>query len=128
MLDLVCYVREISPFGLQLCDVFERTLQPQVGLMRADAQTVEHQYFQIAQAFNGCRRNLAEIRRVSKIVEPVGDDRQAPMDNFERSDFQVTCETESGARNYGMRHYLRQASAEMSRLKNVLKNPPDAIP
>src|SRR6266511_2008840 len=81
-------VREVGSFGLQFFDVLQRPFQPQMRRMRANAQTIEHQYFQITQAFYRRWRYFAQIRRVRKIVEAVSDYRQPPVNYFERRDLQ----------------------------------------
>src|SRR5580765_1524464 len=42
-------VGEVRSLRLQFLNVLKRLFQPQMGLVRTNAQTVEHQYFQIAQ-------------------------------------------------------------------------------
>src|SRR2546423_1598993 len=96
--------------------------------MRTNAQTIKHQDFQVAQAFDRRRRNLAEISRVGKIVEAIGNDGQATMNYFEWRHFQITAEAEWRTVDHRVRHYLRQAAAKMRGLKDVLKNSANIFP
>src|SRR5437764_95479 len=99
-----------------------------MSFVRANAQTVEHQHFQIAQAFNGCRRNLAQIGCVGKVVEAISNHGQAAVDNFKGRYLDISADTKRRAVYNCVRHNLWQATAEMRRLKDVLKNSPDVFP
>src|SRR2546421_8159578 len=96
--------------------------------MRANAQAVEHQHLQIAQAFNGCRRNLTQISCVGKVVEAIRNHGQAAVNNFKWRYFEILADAKRCAVDDRMRHNLRQATAEMRGLKDVLKNSADAFP
>ena len=50
------------------------------------------------------------------------------MNDFQRGDFQIAPETKRCAGNNCVWDNLRQASAEMGRLKHVLKNSADVFP
>src|SRR5215471_14742142 len=121
-------VSEVSAFRLQLFDIFKSTLQPKVRLMRADAQTVEHQHFQTAQSVHSRGRYLAEVGRVRKVIEPVRNHRQPAVNYFQRRDFQIGAETKLGAVDDRMRNYLRQPAAKMGGLENILKDAADIFP
>src|SRR2546428_11595201 len=128
VLHLMRDVREVGSLGLQFFDVFQRACQPQMRCMRANAQTIQHQYFQITQALHRSRRNLTQIRRVSKIVEAVGDYRQTAMNYFEGSDLQIMTEAKRRARNNGVGNNLRQSSAKMRGLKDVTEDAANVDP
>ena len=100
-------VREVGSFGLQFFDVFQRAFQPQMRCMRANTQTIEHQYFQITQAFNRSGWNLTQIRCVSKIIEAIGDDRKPAVNYFERRYLQIATETKRRSGNDRVRDDLR---------------------
>ena len=42
-----------SALRLQFFDILQRAVQPEMRLMRANAQAIKHQHLQIAQAFDG---------------------------------------------------------------------------
>src|SRR6266478_6808813 len=128
MLYLMRDMREISAPRLQLFNVFKRAFQPQMSFVRANAQTVEHQHFQITQAFNGCRRNLTQIGGVGKVVEAISNHGQAAVNNFKGSYLDISADAKRRAVHNCMRHNLWQATAEMRRLKDVLENSPDVFP
>jgi len=96
--------------------------------MRANTQTIEHQYFQITQAFNRSGWNLTQIRRVSKIIEAVSDYRQTSVDNFQGCDLQIAAEAKRRARNHGVGNNLWQATAKMRGLKDVTEDAPNVDP
>src|SRR2546425_13333017 len=121
-------VCEISALGLQLFNVFKRALQPQMRFVGTNPQTVKHQHSQIAQAFDGCRRNLTQISCVGKVIEAIRNHGQAAVNNFKWGYFNVPADAKRCAVDDGMRDDLRQAAAEMRRLKYVLKNSPDVFP
>src|SRR5215831_11071766 len=128
MLHFMRNVREVSSLWPQLLDVFQRALQPQVRLMRANAQTIEHENFQTLQAVDGCGRNLTEVGRVSKIVEPVSNYRQPPVNYFKRGYLKIVTDTKGRATDHRMRHYLREAAPKMCGLKDILKDAADVFP
>src|SRR5215471_16880184 len=121
-------VSEVSAFRLQLFDIFKSTLQPKVRLMRAYAQTVEHQHSQTAQSVHGGGRYLAEVGRVRKVIESVRNHRQPAVNYFQRRDFQIGAETKLSAVDDRMRNDLRQPAAKMGGLKNILKDAADVFP
>src|SRR5215471_7156471 len=121
-------VREVSSLWLQLFDVLQRALQPQVRLMRANAQTIEHEDFQTAQAIECCGRNLAEVRRVGKIVEPVSNYRQTSVNYFQRGNLKIMTDTKRRAINNRVGNYLREAAAKMCGLKDILEDATDIFP
>src|SRR5438132_1652881 len=96
--------------------------------VRANPQTVEHQHFQITQAFNGCRRNLTQISGVGEVIEAIRDHGKAAVNNFKRSYFEIAADAKRRAVDDRVRHNLWQAAAEMRRLKYVLKNSADVFP
>src|SRR5258708_8859281 len=93
-----------------------------------NAETVEHQDFQTAQASNRLRWNLAQIGRVGKVVEAICDHRQTSVNYFKRRNFQIVAKTERSAGDDGMRHNLRQAPAKMRLLKDVFEDAADVDP
>src|SRR2546427_8686146 len=121
-------VREVGSLGLQFFDVFQRAFQPQMRCMWANAQTIEHQYFQITQAFHRSGRDLTQISRVSKIIEPISDYRQTPMNYFEGCDLQIAAEAKRRARNDSVGNNLWQPTAKMRGLKDVTKDAPNVDP
>src|SRR5881409_1568692 len=86
VLYVVGDVREESALGLQLFNILERALEPQMRFMRADSETVKHQNVQTAQPVNCRGRDLAQVCRVSKVIETIGNDGQASMDHLKRRD------------------------------------------
>src|SRR5437660_6643190 len=121
-------MREVGSFGFQLFDVFQRAFQPQMRCMWANAQTIEHQYFQITQAFHRSGRDLTQIRRVCEIIKAVSDHRQAAMNYFEGCDLQIAAEAKRRARNDGVGNNLWQPTAKMRRLKDVTEDAPNVDP
>src|SRR5258707_12234857 len=124
----MCDMRKVGAARLQLIHVFQRALQPKMRRVRLDAQAIEHQHFQIAQAFDRGRRYLAQIRRVGKVVEAISNYRQPAVDYFERSNFQIGGEAEGRAVNDRMRHDLWQAAAKMRKLEDIFEDPPNVDP
>ena len=96
--------------------------------MRFDSQAIEHQHFQTAQAFDRGRRYLAQIRCVSKIVEAVSDHRQPAVNYFQGRNLKIMPEAKRGPIDHRMWDDLRQAPAEVRRLKNVFEDAPDVDP
>src|SRR5260370_42348410 len=124
-------VRDMSQIGaprFQFRDVFQRALQPEMGWMGANSQTVQHQDIQALQAIDGRRWYLAQVGRVSEIVEAICNHGQPAVDHFERSDLQITCDTKRRAREHDMRHNLWQTAAKVCRLENIFENPADVDP
>src|SRR5437588_10745907 len=68
VLDVVRDVREVSPARLQLFDVRERALQPEVRRVRSDAEAVEHERVEAAQKVERGGRNLAQVCGVCEVV------------------------------------------------------------
>jgi hypothetical protein len=91
-------------------------------------QTVKRENIQVAQPFEGRGRNLTQICGVRKVVEAIGDYRQAAVDNFQRRYFQIATKAEAGAIHNRVRNDLRQAAAKVRRLENVLKNAANVFP
>ena len=50
MLYFMSDVRQVGALRLQFLDVLQRAFQPKMRVMRANAQAVKHQHFQITQA------------------------------------------------------------------------------
>src|SRR2546422_2449622 len=113
MLYVVRDVREKGSLRFQLLDIFKSAFQPQVGRVWTNAKAIEHQHFQITQPFECCRRNLTKVRRVSKIIEAISDDRKAAVNYLERRYLQIASEAKWRARNDRVRDDLRQAAAEV---------------
>ncbi len=63
-----------------------------------------------------------QIGRVGEIVEAIGDDGQFAVNDFERRDEQIFAETKRRVFLDGVRNQLRQAAADVRRLKNILEN------
>src|ERR1044072_2045394 len=108
MLDVVGDMSKESSTRLQLLDVRERFINPQVRWMFSKAQAVEDEHVQSLQRFNRRKRNFAEIRQVSKIVEAIGHHRQTTMNHFEGRDLQIFSDAETRARRNNIRNYFRQ--------------------
>ena len=125
VLHIMCDVGKESALRLQFCDILQRAIQPEMRLMRANAQAIKHQYFQIAQAFDGAGRHLAQVRRVREIVETISHYRQAPVNHFQWCDFKIRAETKRSSIYDCVWHNLRQASAKVGRFKDILKYPAD---
>src|ERR1044071_6960789 len=102
-----------SSSRLQLLDILERFINPQVRRVFPEPQAVEHQHVQTFQRVECSARNLAQIRQVSKVVETISHHRQTTMDYFERCYLQFAPETETRARRDDIRNHFRQAAAEV---------------
>src|SRR5882724_4726644 len=96
--------------------------------MRSNAETIEHQHLQIAQAFDRGRRYFAQICRVGKVVEAISNHRQPAMNNFQRRHLQIAAETEGRAGDDGVRYDLWQAAAKMRRLEDVFEDAANVDP
>src|SRR2546428_1120582 len=68
------------------------------------------------------------MRRVSKIVDAVGDYRQTAMNYFEGSDLQIMTEAKRRAGNNGVGNNLRQSSAKMRGLKDITEDAANVDP
>src|SRR6185369_2966937 len=90
--------------------------------MGLNPKTVEHQNLQTTQSLDGRRRNLTEVRRVSKIVEAISNHRQAAVDHFQRRHFQIMPEAERRAGDHRMRNNQRQTAAKVRRFKDVFED------
>src|SRR5215475_4454500 len=128
MLHVVRYVREVGSPRFQFFDVLQCALEPKMSLVRTNPETIEHQHFQASQTFDRRLGNLAQVRRVSKIVKAVGHHRQPAMNHFERRYFEIACEAEWSSVDDGVRHDLGKAAAEVRRFEHVLKDSADVFP
>ena len=89
--------------------------------MRFDADAIEDQYVEIAEAVHRCGRNYLKIGCVGKIVKTVCDDRELSVDDFERRYLKIVSDAKRSIRLNRMRYQLWQPAAEMRGFKNVLK-------
>ena len=96
--------------------------------MGFDTDAVQYENIEIAKPVHRCGWYHLEIGGVGKIVKPVGDDRQFAVYHFERSDLKIVADTERRIWCDRVRHKLRQAAAEMCRVKDVLKDTPQIDP
>src|ERR1043165_825727 len=117
-----------SSARLQLIDVRERLINPQVRRVFSKAQAVEDEHVQSLQCFDCRGRNLAEIRQISKIIEAIGHYRQATMNYFQRRDLQLFSDAEARTGRNDIRNYLRQTTAKVRWLKDVLEDTFDIDP
>src|SRR5205807_8179063 len=93
-----------------------------------ESQTVEDQYIEATQSVDCRRRNLAQVGRVSKIIEAISDDRKPAVNYFERRYLQIATKTKRRAGNHCVRDDLWQAAAKVRWLENVLKNAANITP
>lgn len=128
VLYIMCDVGKERALWLQFFDILEGAVQPEMCLMRANAQAIKHQHLQATQAFDGVGRHLAQVRRVRKIVETISDYRQAPMNHFQWCNFKIRAETKRSSVYHCVWDNLRQASAKVRRFKDILKDPADIFP
>src|SRR6185369_2013752 len=128
VLHIMCDVGKESALRFQFFDILECAIQPEMCLMRANAQAIKHQHLQAAQAFDGAGRHLAQVRRVREIVETISHYRQAPVNHFQWCDFKIRAETKRSSIYNCVWHNLRQASAKVRRFKDILKNPANILP
>jgi len=128
MLDVVSDMSKERSARLQLIDVRERFINPQVRRMFPKAQAIQNECVQPLQSFDGRGRNLAEIRQVSKIVEAICHYRQTAMNHFERRDLQLFPDTETRTRRNDVRDYFRQTTTKMRWFKDVLEDAFDIDP
>jgi len=128
MLHFMRDMREISSRRFQFLNVLQRFFQPQMSFVWTDAQAIEHQHFQIAKAFNRRWRNLTQISCIRKIIETIRDHRQPSVNYFQRSDFQIVPDAKRRAIHNCMRDDLREPTAEMRRLEDILKDAANVFP
>lgn len=128
MLDVVGDMSKESSPRLQLFDVRERLINPQVRWMFSKAQAIKDEDVQTLQSFDCRGWNLAEIRQVSKIVEAIGHHRQTTMDYFQGRDLQLFSNAETRTGGDDVRNYFRQTSTKMRRLKDVFEDAFDIDP
>src|SRR5438874_2611676 len=96
--------------------------------MRRDAQAIEDERVEAAQALKRRGRNLAQVGRVGEVVEAISDDGQTAVYDFERRDQETGTEREGRARDDGVRDDLRETAAVVGRLEDVLEDAADVHP
>ena len=128
MLDVVGDMSKESSARFQLVHIRERFINPEVCRVFPEAQAVQHQYIQALQRCDCRWWNLAEIRQVSKIVEPISHHRQATMNHFEGRDLEIFSDAETPSGRNNIRDYFGQTAAKMRWLKDVLENTFDIDP
>src|SRR5215208_2491059 len=106
MLDVVSDMSKESSSRLQLLDVRERFIDPQVRWVFLEPQTVQHQHVQVSQRVDCSARDLAQICQVSKVVETIRHHRQTAMNDFERRYLQFAPETETRAGRNDIRNHF----------------------
>src|ERR1043165_7335301 len=84
MFEVVGDVRQIGAAWFEFCDVFKSAVQPEMRRVLFEAQAIEHERVQAAQATHSRWRNLAQVCGVCKIVEAISDHGQATVNYFER--------------------------------------------
>ena len=85
--------------------------------VRFDADAVENENVEILQAVDRFVGDEIQIGRVGKIVKAVSDHRKFAVDDFERRDLDLFADAERRIVDDRVRNQLRQAAAEMRRLK-----------
>lgn len=90
--------------------------------MRLKSDAVEHEDIEVAKAVHRIGRNGFEVGGVGEVVETISDDRKFSVDNFKRRYFDLLANAKGRIMNDRVRDQLRQAAAEMGRLKDVLED------
>src|ERR1051325_2734127 len=128
MLDVVGDVSKESPPRLQLIDILERLINPQMCWMFSETQTIEYEHVQTLQRVDRRRRNLAEIRQVSKVVKTISHHRQATMNHFQRRDLQLVPNTKTRTVRDNVCEHFGQTATVVRRLEDVLEDAFDIHP
>src|SRR5687768_15486485 len=115
-------MREERAFWIDLRDILQGFVETEVSRVRLDANAIQNQNVQVLKSGNCFVGNKIQIRRVSKIVESVSDDRKLSVDDFEGSNFEILTDTKRSPWNDRVRDQLGQTAAEMRRVKNILKD------
>src|ERR1051325_4036457 len=84
--DIVCDVRQVRAARLDLVDVIKGAIKPEMRRVLAEAQAIEREHVQAAQAVNRFGWNLVQVCRIGEVVEAISDDGQASVYDFERRD------------------------------------------
>src|ERR1043166_9820359 len=128
MLDVVGDVSKESATRLQLVDILERFVDPQVCRMFLETEAIKHEHIQASQRVHRSARNLAEIRQVREVIKTIGHHRQASMNHFEGRDLQLASDTKTPARCNNVWNHFRQTATEVRRLEDVLEDAFDIYP
>src|SRR5215831_647635 len=105
MFDVMSDMSKERLAWFQRFHVFQRSLEPQVRLMRSYAQTVEYQEFEVTQALERGRRNFAEIGCVSKVIKTIRDHRQPSVDHLQGGHLEIATEAKRRAVKHRVRNY-----------------------
>jgi hypothetical protein len=122
MLNVVGNMSKESPARFQFIDVLKRLFNPKVRRMFPEAQAVKHKHVEVAQRVECLTRNLAEIRKIRKIVKAISHYRQATMNNFERRYLQFVPDAEACPGNDSIWNHIRQAATKMRWLEDVFED------
>ena len=116
-------MREECSFWLEFFDDSEGFFEVEVRGVRFQADAIEHEHVEVAKAVHRIGWNRLQVGRVGEIIEAVRDDRQLSVYHLERRYLDLFADAERRIVNDRVRDQLRQAAAEMCRLKDVLENP-----
>ena len=95
--------------------------------MGLEPDAVEHEDVEVAEAVHRIGRDGLEVCGVGEVVEAVRDDGEFAVDNLERRHLDLT-DAKWRIVNDRVRDQLRQSSAEMRRLEDVLEDAPEVDP
>src|SRR2546422_667948 len=108
---------QVSSSWLQLFNVLERFVHPEMSWMFLKSQAVKHKDVETAQLIHCVRRNLAEVSCICEVIQSVSHHRKPSVNNLQRRNLQILSQAKRSFRNNRVRNHLWQAAAKVRRLE-----------